>query len=935
MSRRVREPLPKLPLAPRGRSARRSLSSGPTESRNWVSCAEGLCKPIAGPQVGFQGLLLTSRRDGDERKGAEELLAAVTRIRMRQTSRERTKQAAIRAPRTPKEAPAGPPPSEGVVRTLEDCRATLKQFLSSRPVGAAGLDEVAFLCGCAFEGMDADLCVEAVNSFGQAIARASQAALRSSSSAGACAMFASVLRHPEESCRRAATTEAQKQLDAQQLLRAIGQGVGGKEPCRRLTASASLLQAVRLLVSRPEALDRLRASDGFRLAVEAWKQGTHIPEVAQECCALMLQLASQHARAAAAAGAAECALSSWQRCGTATDLSLRAALVHGFAEVSCLCLPFFPEKPQVLCRLACESLRALLSSGPEPVIFALLKVLRKLTDDPKTAPELFNLGLPDLALGVLGQDRLSNDGAMRRMAAEVVVRTVSYTLNCQSKHPAICASPSTTPHSFRLKAPELPSAEEVWNAELQTVQLPQPTYGALTCAAALRRRLEIWKVRSAAPRLGSLVLSVEEAPALLFDADFESGSLGPVTRMTAREYEVQLLSDAGGGYVQWFCFRVRNMRVGMPYTFHLTNLVKPGSLFDDGCQPVLFSRRRMEDCGVGWSREGTDVAYYPCGFGAGARKHYCVSFDVVFPFEEDECFLAYSVPYSYTDLLADLARWPVETEALALTAAGKEVLALRLGNQSAQHRACIVARAHPGETHASWVMRGVMEFLMGDPEAQSCLDQLAWLLVPMLNPDGVMAGRTRTNLDAVDLNRHHHDDSAPETKGLKNALQAEAREGELLAFIDIHSHSRRRGIFAIANASDGDRLVSLMASRTHLLDAAGTSRSEIRAQDAGVGRVAAASQGYKYSLTIESSLCARHVEVGGEHLLLQDLASVGRSICLAVADLLSSTDETTNQTPPETAKVPNSMFAEGVVDAEDHDEADEEAVLEERRPDSS
>ncbi|OLP85129.1 Cytosolic carboxypeptidase 2 [Symbiodinium microadriaticum] len=304
---------------------------------------------------------------------------------------------------------------------------------------------------------------------------------------------------------------------------------------------------------------------------------------------------------------------------------------------------------------------------------------------------------------------------------------------------------------------------------------------------------------------------------------------------------------------------------------------------------------------------------------------------------QDECFLAYSVPYSYTDLLSDLARWPVEPEALALTAAGKEVLALRLGNQSAQHRVCIVARAHPGETHASWVMRGVMEFLMGDPEAQSCLAQLAWLLVPMLNPDGVMAGRTRTNLDAVDLNRHHHDDSAPETKGLKSALQAEAQEGELLAFIDIHSHSRRRGIFAIANASDGDRLVSLMASRTHLLDAAGTSRSEIRAQDAGVGRVAAASQGYKYSLTIESSLCARHVEVGGEHLLLQDLASVGRAICLAVADLLSSTDETANQAPPETAaKVPNSMFAEGVVDAEDHDEADEEAILEEeRRPDSS
>ncbi|CAK9090147.1 Cytosolic carboxypeptidase 2 (ATP/GTP-binding protein-like 2), partial [Durusdinium trenchii] len=311
-------------------------------------------------------------------------------------------------------------------------------------------------------------------------------------------------------------------------------------------------------------------------------------------------------------------------------------------------------------------------------------------------------------------------------------------------------------------------------AEQQSMSAPQPTLEPTICASALKRRLETWKFRSVAPlRVSSEAKEdVVDAP-LCFDADFESGSLGPVTVLGESEYEVQLLSDANGGYVQWFCFRVRQMKVGMPYTFHLTNLIKPGSLFEEGCQPVLFSKRRMEECGIAWSREGADVAYYPCGF-VGSRKFYRVSFDICFPFEEDECFLAYSIPYTYTDLLRDLQPWPWES--LATTMTGNQVPVLRLGNEQSLQRACIVARAHPGETHASWVMRGVLDFLASDEvflrQARGCLSQLAWLIVPMLNVDGVAAGRTRTNLDSVDLNRHHHDDAAPETKGLRSALQA-------------------------------------------------------------------------------------------------------------------------------------------------------------------
>merc|ERR1719230_629086 len=135
-------------------------------------------------------------------------------------------------------------------------------------------------------------------------------------------------------------------------------------------------------------------------------------------------------------------------------------------------------------------------------------------------------------------------------------------------------------------------------------------------------------------------------------------------------------------------------------------------------------------------------------------------------------------------------------------------------------------------------MRGFMDFLLGDSnDAKACLHNLRWLVVPMLNPDGVSSGRTRTNLEGVDLNRHHHDTSAPETQGLRAALQEEVLEGATpLAFIDIHSHSRRRGIFFITNGTEADNLVDCMAKRSPLLDAQGTSRPELRQQDEGVGR---------------------------------------------------------------------------------------------------
>ncbi|XP_077004738.1 cytosolic carboxypeptidase 1-like [Tamandua tetradactyla] len=52
------------------------------------------------------------------------------------------------------------------------------------------------------------------------------------------------------------------------------------------------------------------------------------------------------------------------------------------------------------------------------------------------------------------------------------------------------------------------------------------------------------------------------------------------------------------------------------------------------------------------------------------------------------------------------------------------------------------ARVRPGETNASWVMKGALEYLMSNnPTAQSLQESCIFKIVPMLNPDGVINGK--------------------------------------------------------------------------------------------------------------------------------------------------------------------------------------------------
>jgi len=66
----------------------------------------------------------------------------------------------------------------------------------------------------------------------------------------------------------------------------------------------------------------------------------------------------------------------------------------------------------------------------------------------------------------------------------------------------------------------------------------------------------------------------------------------------------------------------------------------------------------------------------------------------------------------------------------------------------------ISSRVHPGETGASWMIKGIIDYLTaGNVKAKTLRDNFVFKVIPMLNVDGVVNGSSRCNLAGVDLNR--------------------------------------------------------------------------------------------------------------------------------------------------------------------------------------
>ena len=105
----------------------------------------------------------------------------------------------------------------------------------------------------------------------------------------------------------------------------------------------------------------------------------------------------------------------------------------------------------------------------------------------------------------------------------------------------------------------------------------------------------------------------------------------------------------------------------------------------------------------------------------------------------------------------------------------------------------ISARVHPGEPQSSWVVQGLIEFLISsDPIAINLRKHYIFKIIPMLNPDGVIYGNYRWSLLGFDLNRRWDHPSKyfdPTIYYTKRMIKVFQEEREIKLFWDLHGHS--------------------------------------------------------------------------------------------------------------------------------------------------
>lgn len=301
---------------------------------------------------------------------------------------------------------------------------------------------------------------------------------------------------------------------------------------------------------------------------------------------------------------------------------------------------------------------------------------------------------------------------------------------------------------------------------------------------------------------------------LRFNSKFESGNLREVRFFDESCYHLTLECDiTENGPAQWFYFQISNTRKDTKYHFVIYGFNKKTNLFCNGSSVFWYSDKQYQTEGISWSRGGSSY-YYGLERSKGLRSY--VEFDIKFPYNNDTVYISYCLPYTYSELIRNIETWKsiskgsMKVETLCYSYKKRPCPKLTItsprsgdGIRIKKKNIFLTARIHPGESNGSYVLHGLIDFLLSNNGcSRFLLDHFVFHIIPMLNIDGVIEGFYRASLTCNDLNRYWINPDPVEHPEVYYTKELMKNTNDIAMYIDFHGHARLHGTFAFGCPND-------------------------------------------------------------------------------------------------------------------------------------
>ena len=332
---------------------------------------------------------------------------------------------------------------------------------------------------------------------------------------------------------------------------------------------------------------------------------------------------------------------------------------------------------------------------------------------------------------------------------------------------------------------------------------------------------------------------------VLFNTAFESGSLGKIEKLGDNEFRLHLegQQDSRGRNRQatWFYFRMDDV-AGRELTLHLTSFKgeyndRPArSPTGDWFRPVVSEDNEhwthLPEASWDEPSDVLTVRVRPKG---------------------NTLWVAHIPPYPRTralNLVSDVDRLPhARVEVIGQSVQGRELHLVTVTNfdrpDAGKKVIWMQARQHAWETGTSFVLEGALRFVASDdPAAQRLRDENVFKFVPMINPDSVVLGKVRFNINGFDPNRQWDEvdlrdkrwlQRNPEIWYVKKAILAQHAQQPIAFGLNLHNTEMNEYLETMVDADPLQAMLHRFFERAVATTVFDPSRPKLTLSVAGAG----------------------------------------------------------------------------------------------------